>query len=88
MPGFSFGPQRFVCCVDDPVRYGQAGAGELVDADKDQHFIVKARAGAISASGFDHRAGYAGLFHFVIADAMFIGDVMPSKAENGEKPEK
>ena len=21
-------------------------------------------------------------------DAMFIGDVMPSKAENGEKPEK
>lgn len=24
----------------------------------------------------------------VIGDAMFIGDVMPSKAENGEKPEK
>lgn len=23
-----------------------------------------------------------------IGDAMFIGDVMPSKAENGEKPEK
>lgn len=23
-----------------------------------------------------------------LADAMFIGDVMPSKAENGEKPEK
>ena len=25
---------------------------------------------------------------FFIADAMFIGDVMPSKAENGEKPAK
>lgn len=26
--------------------------------------------------------------YIVIDDAMFIGDVMPSKAENGEKPEK
>lgn len=25
---------------------------------------------------------------FTIGDAMFIGDVMPAKAENGEKPEK
>lgn len=25
---------------------------------------------------------------FSFGDAMFIGDVMPSKAENGEKPEK
>ena len=31
---------------------------------------------------------YAHGTHFVFPDAMFIGDVMPSKAENGEKPEK
>lgn len=28
------------------------------------------------------------LYPVTIGDAMFIGDVMPSKAENGEKPEK
>ena len=28
------------------------------------------------------------MFPVSIGDAMFIGDVMPSKAENGEKPEK
>lgn len=28
------------------------------------------------------------MFPVSIGDAMFIGDVMPSKAENGEKPAK